>query len=100
MNQPIQALKTTVVDVGDKTYTLTALKGRIAYRYMEKLKKAAIEGVELSEDDMVDLICQSLNWKVEKFDLEFSANISSMLKLVEEIIEFNYADVLQEESNI
>lgn len=85
-----------IVDVGDKSYTLTQLNASLAYRYLSKIKKQA-EGIEMSAEDIKELIVESTGISRDKYEKEFSGKMLSLYKLVEEIIEFNYADVFQQD---
>lgn len=87
---------TSIVDVGDKSYTLTQLKASTAYRYLGKIKDQALMGTEMSADDVKELIVESTGIGRDKYETEFCGKMGSLFKLIEEIIQFNYADVFQE----
>ena len=87
---------TVIVDVGGKSYTLTQLKASVAYRYLTKIQAQAMHGSEMSADDIKELIVESTGIGRDKYETEFCGKMASLFKLVEEIIEFNYADVFQE----
>lgn len=85
-----------IVDIGESTYTLVQLKATLAYRYLSKIKDQAMNGVEMSAEDIKDLIVESTGMSKEKYELEFCGKMTSIFKLVEEIIQFNYPDVFQQ----
>ena len=87
---------TCIVDIGDKSYTLTQLKASTAYRYLSKIKDQALSGTEMSADDVKELIVESTGISRDKYETEFCGKMALLFKLMEEIIQYNYADVFQE----
>lgn len=86
----------TIVDIGDKSYTITQLKASTAYRYLNKIKDQATLGNDMSADDIKELIVESTGISRDKYELEFCVKMGALLKLTQEIVEYNYADVFQE----
>jgi hypothetical protein len=86
----------TIVDIGDKSYTITQLKASTAYRYLNKIKDQATLGNDMSADDIKELIVESTGISRDKYELEFCGKMGALLKLTQEIVEYNYADVFQE----
>lgn len=94
----IDVRKTLIVDVGDKSYTLTELNASLAYRYLNKIRKVQ-EGIELSAEDVKELITESTGIHRDKYEREFSGKMMNLFKLIEEIVEFNYSDVFQKDAS-
>lgn len=92
----IEIRQQLIVDIGEKSYTLTQLNASLAYQYLGKIRKQA-EGIEMSPEEVKNLIVESTGMSRDKYEKEFSGKMLSMFKLVEEIIEFNYADVFQQD---
>ncbi len=81
--------------VKDKEYRILMLPATKGLKYFKKLTGS--EGMEsLTEDEIKDLVVTSLEWEPKKFDIEFSGNMVALLKLVGEIIAFNFDDVFTE----
>lgn len=85
--------QTKIVDVGDKSYTLTQLPATKAYKYYKKL---ASEGLDsLNEEEIKSLIIESTQMLPATYEIEFSGKLMSLITLTGNIIEFNFADVFQ-----
>ena len=79
----------------EKSYRILMLPATKSLKYFKKLTGS--EGMEsLTEEEIKDLVVTSLEWEPKRFDTEFSGNMVALLKLVGEIIAFNFDDVFTE----
>lgn len=98
----IQTRKTRTVDVTfqeetgsvEKQYRLVRLPATKAYEYFLKVTSEA--GVaSFTANEIKDLVVASLEIDPKKYEIEFSGQMMALLKLVNDIVEFNFEDVFQ-----
>lgn len=98
----IQVRKTRNVDITfqeeggavEKEFRLVRLPATKAYEYF--LKVTSEGGVaSFTANEIKDLVVLSLEIDAKKYEVEFSGQMMALLKLVNEIVEFNFEDVFQ-----
>lgn len=80
------------VDVTE-SFPITQLPATVGLKFIKKFA-SGVEG--LKDEDMVDLICVSLSITQKQFEDRFTGKLPCIIKLVNEIISFNFEDVFTE----